>query len=84
MMVTARVADSGWSATLPKAKPLEARQAKKILGHKRRFTENLSDFEWYRHGPGMPIFMVFDPVVGTTNGRSYPACTGWLLVVKLR
>jgi len=33
--------------------------------------------------PTMPNFMVIDPVPSTTNGSSYPACTGWLLGVKL-
>ena len=27
--------------------------------------------------PTMPNFMVIDPVPSTTNGSSYPACTGW-------
>ena len=52
MMVTARVGDSGW----PRGEAsFSAPQAKKILGPERRFSENMSDFEWKSPAPTMPI-----------------------------
>ena len=38
--------------------PYSAPQAKKILGHKHRFTEKMSDFEWESPWPTMPIIEV--------------------------
>ena len=85
MMATVRVADFGLCSSLPKAKPLSAPQAKKILRHKSHFTANLSVSEWELMIVKVQISVETDPylsVLGTPDTPPHQTFTGLLPGVR--